>query len=303
MTQTGKALKGRVPPNVLLLIVFICFLMGVNWSVMKASNLFAAPMVVVFLRVLIAAVCIALWMAWSDRSLLLPAPGLRLKVLRQSLLFSGHVITMYLSVHYIASGRSAMICYTVPFFAVLFERVFLGVKPTAKQVIGMCIAFAGIVILFTDRPGDVPPGASLLGDVLIVISAMCWAGSSVYMKKHLAAVTRPHQTVLWSAAICCLLALVIALLRGDFATARVTTNFVLLVLYQGVLVAFVAFTIMQALIYRYSAGLIHTFTFLPPLFGVLSGVLFLGEPAGVIMAICLAMVCCGLVLVNSPQHK
>ena len=302
MVQIRESMKGRVPLSVLCLIVLICFLLGMNWSVIKASNLYAAPFAVVCMRMLIAAVCLGIWIAAGRTDSLLPPPGLRGGVLCQSLLFSGHVVTLYLSVHYIAAGRSAMICYTVPFFAVLFERAFLGVKPTTKQVIGMCVAFAGIVMLFADRPGNIPPGASLLGDALVVVSAMCWAGSSICTKKYLTAATKPQQTVFWSAVVCCVGTFVIASLRGDFATVQFTPAFALMLFYQGVLVAFVGFTILQMLIYRYSAGLIHSFTFLTPLFGVLGGIVFLGEPAGLIVGICLVMVCCGLVLVNSPRH-
>lgn len=298
MVENHNTSAGRVPGKALLLIVLICVLMGVNWSVMKGATQYASPMSIAFLRTLIAATLLGFWIRLSRHDTLKPPAGFTGKVLLQSLIFSGHVITMYLGVKYISAGRSAVICYMTPFFAVLFERLFLSIRPGVKQVIGMCIAFAAVLILFADRPGNIPANASYLGDAIMVVSAMFWAGSSVFTKKYLTQHTRPHQTVFWSTSLTCIIACIVASATGELALTQFTWQFVLLLLYQAVLVAFISFTILQALIYRYSAGLIHTFTFLSPIFGVFSGVIFLGEPAGWSMALCLALVCCGLVLVN-----
>lgn len=298
MVETPLNVKGRVPGNVLLLIVLICVLMGVNWSVMKGATQYATPMSIAFIRTLIAALCLGVWTSLAKGDSLVPPRGMGLKVLGQSVIFAAHVITMYIAVNYISAGRSAVLCYTVPFWAVVLERIFLKVKPGKMQVIGMCIAFAAVVLLFVDKPGNIPAKASRLGDIIIIISAVFWAGSSIFTKKYLTERTKAHQTVFWSASFTCLVAFLVSFGTGELAHTRITWEFVLLMLYQGVLVAFISFAIMQALIYKYSAGLIHTFTFLSPVFGVFSGVIFLHEPASLVMALCLALVCVGLLLVN-----
>ena len=303
--EKRPAAQGRVPLSALCALVFICVCFGVNWSVMKVSNQHASPMVTLFIRVLVAAICLGIWTGLVRRDNILPPSGLRFKLLLQSLLFSGHTIFAYLGVLYISAGRSSVICYLTPFFAVIFERIFLGTRPGGRQVLGMCIAFAGIILLFADRPANMPAKASWVGDVIMIVSALCWAGSSVFTKKYVAAHTRPSQTSFWGACVAMLITFIICTTTGLFDNVHLTAGYVLMLVYQGVFVAFIAFTLLQVLIYRYSAGLIHSFTFLTPLVGVLSGVLFLGEPTGSLMIICLIMVCLGLLLINTKEthHK
>jgi drug/metabolite transporter (DMT)-like permease len=56
-----------------------------------------------------------------------------------------------------------------------------------------------------------------------------------------------------------------------------------------------------ALIKRYSASRLSSFTFLTPLFGVAAGHLVLGEPISLTFAGAVALVVAGLALVNRPR--
>jgi hypothetical protein len=71
--------------------------------------------------------------------------------------------------------------------------------------------------------------------------------------------------------------------------------------YQAVWVVCVTYMAWFALIVRYSASRLSSFTFLTPLFGVVAGHMVLNEPLSPPFALAVALVAIGLVLVNRPR--
>jgi drug/metabolite transporter (DMT)-like permease len=75
--------------------------------------------------------------------------------------------------------------------------------------------------------------------------------------------------------------------------------------YQSVIVVFISYLAWFVMVHRYPVSLLHAFSFLTPVFGVLiSGVLMMGEPLTLRLLIALGLVSMGLVVVNwSPKAK
>jgi drug/metabolite transporter (DMT)-like permease len=57
------------------------------------------------------------------------------------------------------------------------------------------------------------------------------------------------------------------------------------------------------LLTRYPASSLSSFAFLSPVFGVLCGALFLGEPLTIRIFLALALIAAGLIIVNRPARK
>jgi drug/metabolite transporter (DMT)-like permease len=69
-------------------------------------------------------------------------------------------------------------------------------------------------------------------------------------------------------------------------------------LFQSVVVAFASYLAWFWLLTRYLAGRLAVFSFLTPLFGVLFGVLLLGEPLSLRFVLAAVAVGAGIALVN-----
>lgn len=52
-------------------------------------------------------------------------------------------------------------------------------RPTLRKVGGIALAFAGVLVLFADRPGGARPSTWLLGDLLVLLAMLAWAGYTV----------------------------------------------------------------------------------------------------------------------------
>jgi drug/metabolite transporter (DMT)-like permease len=73
--------------------------------------------------------------------------------------------------------------------------------------------------------------------------------------------------------------------------------------YQIVIVAFISYLAWFWLLTRYLAGRLLVFSFLTPLFGVLFGMLLMGDHPSLHFFAAAAMVVGGIVLVNLPAKR
>jgi drug/metabolite transporter (DMT)-like permease len=92
-----------------------------------------------------------------------------------------------------------------------------------------------------------------------------------------------------------------ALLFGERMTAMPSALSLWALAYQTVWVVSVTFVVWFALVARYSANRLSSFTFLTPLFGVAAGYLILDEPLTPAFAAAVVLVAVGLLLVNRSR--
>ena len=85
---------------------------------------------------------------------------------------------------------------------------------------------------------------------------------------------------------------------GEPGVTRLTPLIVAAFVYQCAVVAFASFLTWFWLLRHYLAARLSVLTFLTPLFGVLAGVLLLGEPLTPFFAVAAVLVGAGIYLVN-----
>jgi drug/metabolite transporter (DMT)-like permease len=73
--------------------------------------------------------------------------------------------------------------------------------------------------------------------------------------------------------------------------------------YQSVIVAFVSYFIWFKLIHEYSVSKLSAFTFFTPIFGILSGIIFLNEEFTPSLMVGLPLVSMGIFLVNWRRKR
>ena len=87
-------------------------------------------------------------------------------------------------------GHAALLYALTPIFVFVFARIRLGERATALKLVGIAVAFAGVVVVLTAR-GSVALGGSrrmLAGDLLILLAVIAWAifavGGKVYAERY-----------------------------------------------------------------------------------------------------------------------
>jgi drug/metabolite transporter (DMT)-like permease len=199
------------------------------------------------------------------------------------------------------ASRASVFLYTQPIFvALLAHRYIRDDRLDASKLLGVGLSFAGLVVAFAERLHAADPRA-LLGDGLILLSAVCWAIQTIF-QKDLLAVVEPSALILHQMAIASPLFFLLSVLFETALVVSLDTKILLAFLYQGVIAAGLTFAAFAALIKRHQVSLLSSFVFLATIFGVLLGHLLLHDPLTAYLGLGLALVAGGIFIVNRPKR-
>jgi drug/metabolite transporter (DMT)-like permease len=178
---------------------------------------------------------------------------------------------------------------------VLAHFLVPGDRLTLRKLGGVAIAYAGIVLLFARGLGE--GGATLLGDLIVSVSAFLLGERVVYMARTVQR-TEPVKILLAQALIGSA-----GLALGSFwleagTPYRWTSSLIVSILYQGVVIAGFNFTANLWLLKRYRPSALAGFFLTTPIFGVLLSALFAGEPLTGALLLASLMVAAGIGLTS-----
>ena len=93
------------------------------------------------------------------------------------------------------AGLASVIAPLQPLFTIPFAVVALGERPSARQIAGVCVALAGLIVIAAGRAHAVPFVAVALG----VTSAALWGAGNVVTRS--AGTKRPFSLLVWSSLV------------------------------------------------------------------------------------------------------
>ncbi|PLX46525.1 MAG: EamA/RhaT family transporter [Deltaproteobacteria bacterium] len=294
---TGK----RLPLSAVLIMLSLCIVWGANMAAIKISSEMLAPVFSAFTRSVLATICLALWMRMRK----IPFFPDRVTVLHGvvvGLLFAVEFGCIYMGMKYTLASRAYLLLYTHPFFVALGGHYLLHQdKLSARKVVGLCLAFGGVALLFAKDWGELSV-ETLPGDLLFLFGGFLWAATSIYVKKYLAVRAEGVQTLFYHLCFSIPLLLPMSLIIDEKIYLGFSWPGFWAQLYQGVIVAFASYVVWFEMLHRHTASLLTAYTFFAPVFGVaISGWFILGEPVTGGLLICLVMVASGMVVMNPPK--
>lgn len=211
-------------------------------------------------------------------------------------LFALEFVLLFEGIKLSSASRAVVILYTAAFFTALGAHLLIpNERLRPVNALGLMLAFAGVAATIGGGEG----GASLLGDVLVLGAAATWGLTTVAVKASPALIAAPAEKVLAYQLLGSIpILLAAAWWGGELILPHATTLAWLSLGYQCVVVAFASYLTWFWLISRYPVGRLAAFSFLTPLFGVISASLLLGEPITPVLLVGLVCVGLGLRLVN-----
>ena len=255
---------------------------------------FSAPQLTA-LRFLIAALAVIFVprpkIAWSLIALI----GLTLFAGQFLLLFIAFTLGM-------PAGLASVTQQMQAFFTVLLAALFLGDRPTMRQLVGMTVAFAGLALIGATAGGDLR--LPVLG--LALAAALSWAVGNVLVKR--AAGVPVFPLMVWCSLVPPLPALLLSAAFGEgppFVQALANASWASLAVaaYLGTLATPVAYGIWGYLLRRYSTAIMAPFALLSPCTGVLGSALLLGEAFSPLRLSGMALILAGLAAVLLPAQR
>ena len=285
-----------------LLMIGITFSWGVNYVAAKLSYAGFDPVFLSIARSVIGGALVLLWCLWRGIPLF-QRDGTLIAGMVVGVLFGLEFLLLYIGLERTTVARNTLLVNSMPFWMLLGGHFLLAERFTPRKLLGLLLAFAGLVVVFSDKLGGETGGATLLGDLLSLGSGILWALTNIVIKRSRALEQAAAEKLLLYQLVG---AGVVGLLVMPFSGPPVrewATVPVLALLFQGIYIVAFTYVLWFWLLRRYPASGLASFAFLSPAFGVLCGALFLGEPLTLRIFLALALIAAGLIIVNRPPRR
>jgi drug/metabolite transporter (DMT)-like permease len=285
--------------SAMAILVVLCASWALQQVTIKVANRGISPILQSGIRSAGAAVLVWIWMA-SRREPMLERDGTLWWGIVAGFLFAGEFLLMYWGLEFTHASRAVIFLYMSPFVVALGAQLFIpGEHLRMIQAVGLCCAFAGIVVAFRESL-SLPTYRMLIGDVMLVGAAVLWGATTVLIKASPLARIKPGKTLLYQLAVSAVVLPVGSLAMNEPGIVLATPLIVGCLVYQTVWVAFITYLAWFWLVRHYPASRLASFSFLTPLFGVLAGGVLLDEPITHMLLLSLVLVGTGIYLVNRP---
>lgn len=291
-SASAPVLTPMTPAHILLALLVVA-IWGCNFVAVKVAAAAIPPLFLVALRFGVLFLLLAPFLPMPRRSQIpkLAAIGMTLGV--------GHFGLMFvaLSLGVDASTLSVAIQIEVP-FAALCAMLVLGERMGPRQIAGLVLGMIGVALV----AGDPKVLTQLDGLGVGLLAGGFWAYSNIQIKQlgQLGAVP-PQMLNAWLGPFCVLPLLALSFIfesgQGDALSALNWQTIAALAYILGG-ASLVAYGAWYFLLGRYSVGQVTIYMLLVPVFGVLGGVVMMGETLGLLEMIGGALIVSGVAVVQ-----
>jgi len=263
------------PPHLYGLLIGLTVGWGLNWPAMKIVLAEMAPL---HFRTLVLGFSAAglFCIAWAGGFRIRVPAGQwgRLAAIGLFTMSGWNIFAIY-GIGLLASGRAAILGYTMPAWSVLLSAWLLHEPLTRRRILGVALGGAGMLLLLGNEAQAL--GRSPAGALLMVAAAFCWALGAVLMKRWPVDLPATAFTA-WQILIGVVPILVLALCaeRGSFNGLALSTWPMLGLSYNIVAYTF-CYWAWTRIVAVAPVGLASLAIMLTPVVGVFSGMLLLGE--------------------------
>jgi drug/metabolite transporter (DMT)-like permease len=248
-----------------------------NFIVVKEAIGILPPVGFTFLRYLLASATLLVLLRWREGAFTVPR-GDVLRIAGLGVIgFGCYQILWPVALQSIPAGDSALLIAATPVLTALLAMATGADTPNAVKLFGAVVAFVGVALVIGAGQG-LDLGASLVGDVLTLGAAACWAVYTVFgatiLRRH-----SPLVTTAW--AVIAGTAFLAPLGLAQLATvdvASVSPGVLLAILYSGTLAAGIANVVIFHAVKLLGPTRVTALQFLVPGLAVVMAAIFLAEP-------------------------
>jgi drug/metabolite transporter (DMT)-like permease len=299
-----EARKTHLDPLAIALLLGCSMLWGLAQVAIKVGLTEIPPLLQAAVRSLGAALLLLLWMRWRGLPVL-QRDGTGRGGLLAGLLFAAEFGCIFLGLQYTSASRMAVFIYLAPFVVALgMPLIARSERLHALQAAGLALAFGGVVWAFAE--GFSAPGAGpqqWLGDSLGIAAAVLWGLTTLALRGSRLSSAAPEKTLLYQVAVSGLALGAASLIKGEAWPHSLSAMPLAALAFQTAVVTFASYLVWFWLLRHYPATRVSAFVLLTPVFGLLAGVLLLGEPLTARLLVALAAVCVGIALVNRTARR
>jgi drug/metabolite transporter (DMT)-like permease len=291
--------KAHLDTLAVVSLVACSFLWGLNQVAAKAALAEIPPLLQATARSFGGVALVLLWA--RVRSIpLFQRDGTLPGGLLAGALFAAEFACIFIGLQFTTASRMIVFIYFSPFIVALgMPFIARSERLSALQTGGLVLAFAGVASAFAEgftQPAIGP--RQWIGDALGVLAAALWAATTLSIRATKLSSASAEKTLAYQLGVSGVLLGAGALWLGEAWPREVSAMAAGSLAFQTVIVVFASYLLWFWLVRHYPATRLAAFTLLTPVFGLLMGVLLLGEPVTARLLLALAGVTVGMVLVN-----
>ncbi len=276
-----------------LLALLVVVVWGLNFVVIKVGLHNMPPLMLAGLRFLLVAFPALFFVAR-------PKIPFRLLLGYGLTISFGQFAFLFCAINFgMPAGLASLVLQAQAFFTIILGALVFGERLQGKQLVGIALAVVGVLVLAEASLNG--QHVALLGFLLTLAAAFCWASGNIFNKKIMQLETRPAvmSLVVWSALIPIVPFMVASyLLDGptvmlhSLVTLDLTT--ILSLIYLAFVATIVGYGIWGALLGRYETWRVAPLSLLVPVVGIASAALLLDEKLGALQLVGALLVMTGL---------
>ena len=202
---------------------------------------------------------------------------------------------------FISSSLTALLMGIMPIFTFILAHIFISSEPmTRRKTLGVSLGFLGLVVLVgISSLGEL--GQNLVGQLAVLGGATCYAIATVFVRTQPA--FEGYKMAAGMSIVAAVISIAMAFVIEDPLAISPTPvalwSMIILGVFPTALAALIYFRIINSL----GATTFAQINYIVPVLGGMWGVLFLGETLGLNVFFALAMVMCGIYLVQTRSRK
>lgn len=287
--------------SALLLFCVIVVAWGLNWTITKTVVQSVAPLWATAIRSAIATAALAMLLLARNEMIVLrrgDLPVIFVITIFHMVAFSSLVA---FGLQFAPVGRSIVLGYTTPLWVMPAAWLFLDERMTLLRSTGMALGLLGLAILFNPLAFNWTDTNALAGSGFILLAALCWTVSIVYVRAH-RWISTPFQLVFWQTLLATLVLSAIAIFKDGAPHPVWSAQLVGLFLFSGVVGTALAYWAM-AMVNRSLPAVVTSLGLLAtPIVGIASSAIALGEPVEVDLIVAMLLIVGGIAIGTFPRN-
>lgn len=215
----------------------------------------------------------------------------------------GFIYLFVMSLRYANPIDVSIIMTLPPMFVILFGVLFMHRRPSAIEIIGAVISFAGAVIVIVAGSAGEAGSDNLLGDCLAIASTICYAFYLVILEGP-SRTYKPVTMLRWVFLFAAIPAVALTIgfdklpiLHTTLAAPWLEISFILLC------PTFIAYFLVQPAIKDIGSELVSLYQYLVPVFATVSAVIMGLDRLKWIQIAAMAVIVAGMILTNVGKRR
>jgi drug/metabolite transporter (DMT)-like permease len=271
-------------PIIYAALISVSFLWGTSFAAAKIGMYELAPLNLVTVRCIIASLLMGSILLAMREGNTIERRDIPKFILLGFIAITSYFYIQYTGLQYTTTINASLLIATSPVFTALISAAAGWDVITRKSVAGIALAFIGVCIIITNGRFDgIFQSSTIIGDFMLLVNAIVWASFTAYGKTILQKY-RPFVVMAYVHIFGTLLLLPFALFPTPLAPVslpaqlkEITWTTVAAALYLAVLCSVYAYFIWYTGVDRIGAVRTSVFSYLNPVFAIITGICLMGE--------------------------